>query len=150
MALTTVAGVAALVRIFGYDRPTGYLVGTGAGIAYGGRPDYFSPQSMGYILALCLFAVVLSKPRTVEGMPTPDVVPARRHPGFEIRWWQGCYALIFGFVIGVSPQFTPFAVSGAIGVLVLWGALRTFKRGVVLAVAVTAPIVVWALIHFDI
>jgi hypothetical protein len=150
MALTTFAVVAALVRILGYDRLTGYLVGTVAAIANVLQQDYFSPQSVGYIIALCLFAVVLSNPRTVDGVPVPSVAPSRRHPGFEIRWWQIWYALIFGVVIGVSHQFTPFAVAGAIGVLVLWGAIRPFKRGVVLAVAVTAPIVLWALIHFDI
>jgi hypothetical protein len=150
MALTTFAVAAALVRILGYDRLTGYLVATVATVANVLQQDYFSPQSMGYVMGLCLFAVVLSKPRTVDGMPTPDVTPAQGHPGFEIRWWQVGYALIFGVVIGVSHQFTPFAVAGAIGVLVLWGAVRPFKRGVVLAVVVTAPIVVWALIHFDI
>ncbi len=149
MALTSFAIVVALCRIVGYDRLTGYLVGTVACLANVLQQDYFSPQSMGYILALCLFAVCLSNPRPAESADDA-VLPSRRHPGFRLAWWQLWYALIIATTIGWSHQFTPFAVAGAVGVMVLWGAIGPFRRGVILAAAVTVPIVLWALIHFDI
>ena len=149
MALTTFAVVVALCRIVGYDRLTGYLVGTVACLANVLQQDYFSPQSMGYILALCLFAVCLANPRPAE---TADdaILPSRRHPGFRLAWWQLWYALDHRHHDRVEPSVHPVRGrrrdrrAGAVG------RARPFRRGVILGAAVTVPVVLWALIHFDI
>jgi len=67
-----------------------------------------------------------------------------------VAWWQIAAVFVISTAIGVSPQFTPFAVAGAIGLLVLWGVLRSFWRGLLLCVALAGPAVIWALLHFDV
>jgi hypothetical protein len=149
MALTTFAVVVSLCRILHYGRITGYVVATIACLANVLQQDYFSPQSLGYILALTLFAVCLANVSPF-GTPEDAMTPSKRHPGFRIARWQIGYALLISSAIAVSHQFTPFAVSGAIGVLVLWGAILPFWRGVWLAAAVAVPAIVWALLHFSV
>ena len=149
VALTTFTLITSLCRLVGYGWVTAYVVATVASIANVLQQDYFSPQSAGYLMAISAFAVVLARPRepvdSARGRRAP--FPSRRHKGFQVTWRQVVLAATISTAIALTHQFTPFAVIGAIGALFVLGAFRPVKRGLVLAVVVAVPALVWTLLH---
>ena len=69
--------------------------------------DYFSPQSAGYLLAIAIFAVIFRHREDKSGMSLA-------------RWGLLCAMSV---AAAVSHQLTPYMVTGALVVLVLFGRL---------------------------
>ena len=91
--------------------------------------DYFSPQSAGYLLAIAMFALVFRQ-RDDESRMSPA------------RW---VLLFMFSIAAALSHQLTPYMVSGALIVLVIFGRVRTRW-----APAITlAPALAWAVVHFS-
>jgi hypothetical protein len=152
LAVSSFAVVSSLCRRLGCDHVAAFTVATIACLANVLQQDYFSPQSVGYLLALCLFAVCLSLTRKRCGAAhaIDTAVPSLAHPGYDVTGWQIGLAAFISFGIAVAHQFTPFAVAGAIGLLVVWGVLRPTRRGLLIGVAVVVPAVVWAIDHLGV
>jgi hypothetical protein len=91
--------------------------------------DYFSPQGAGYLLAIAIFAVVF------------------QHREDESRMSAASWVLLFTMSIAaaVTHQLTPYIVTGALVVLVLFGRARTRWAPVI----TLAPAVAWAILHFS-
>jgi hypothetical protein len=91
--------------------------------------DYFSPQGAGYLLAIAIFAVVF------------------QHREDKSRMSASSWVLLFTMSIAeaLTHQLTPYIVTGALVVLVLFGRARTRWAPVITLV----PAVVWAALHFS-
>ena len=85
--------------------------------------DYFSPQSLGFVLGLLAFGVAVS--------------------GFGIRS-KVILLLTLGCSLTVSHQLSPYAVGGTLAVLVAFRRLRPWW----LPFTVLGPAVGWALLHW--
>jgi hypothetical protein len=86
--------------------------------------DYFSPQSVGFVLGVAVFAVALS-----PGLGAPRVL----------------VVLLAGCTIAVSHQLSPFVVSGVLVVLVVFGLLRPWW----LLLLVAGPAAGWAALQLQ-
>jgi hypothetical protein len=84
--------------------------------------DYFSPQSVGFVLGLAAFALALS-----DGLG-----PARTG-----------MLLVIGCTLAVTHQLSPFVVSGVLVLLVLFRQVRPWWVPLLVAV----PAMAWAWIH---
>jgi hypothetical protein len=84
--------------------------------------DYFSPQSVGFVLALAVFGLALTK---------SDDVPR--------------LGLIFlaGWVLAMSHQLSPYTVGGVLVILVLFRQVRPWWTPFL----ILAPALVWAAVH---
>ncbi len=91
--------------------------------------DYFSPQSAGYFMAILIFAVVFKDQDGRQSMSKADWV---------ILWFAS-------LAIAMTHQLTPYMVTGALVILVLFRRARSEWAPVV----VFAPAVAWALAHFN-
>ena len=91
--------------------------------------DYFSPQSTAYLLAIAIFAVVY------------------QHRGDKSRMTSASWVLLFTMstAVALTHQLTPYIVTGALAVLVLFDQARTRWA----ALITIAPTVAWALLHFS-
>jgi len=139
LALLTFALVSSIVRRVGYPTTTAYLVATVASVANVLQQDYFSPQSVGYVLALSLLAVV------VRFLPlSADAPQSGRAPAVLL-----VAALAIAGGIAVTHQFTPFAVGASVVVVFLWGLVKPIGWSLRLGAVVVAPPVVWALAHWS-
>lgn len=118
--------VAALRYLIGKltDRPRiAWLGVTFAVLADSQGVDYFSPQSVGFVLGLVIFALALSTSRSVGRTLT---------------------LLGIGSALAVSHQLSPYIVGGVLVVLVLFGAARQWW----LPALVLGPAVTWTVAHF--
>ena len=84
--------------------------------------DYFSPQSVGFVTGLVIFALALSGQRAAVIAPV---------------------LVLFGSFLAMSHQLSPFVVGGVLGVLVLLRQVRPWW----LPATVLAPAIGWALLH---
>jgi hypothetical protein len=91
--------------------------------------DYFSPQSAGYLLAVAIFAVIFRHREDKSGMSMA-------------RWGLLCAMAI---AAAVSHQLTPYMVTGALVVLVLFGRARSRWAPVI----TLAPAVAWGLLNLS-
>ena len=91
--------------------------------------DYFSPQSVAYLISIAIFVVVF------------------RHRDDRSPMTRAHWVLLstFSFAEAITHQLSPYMVTGALIVLVLFRRARTDW-----APAITlAPAAVWALLHFS-
>ncbi|WP_432564748.1 hypothetical protein [Kineococcus sp. SYSU DK003] len=86
--------------------------------------DYFSPQSVGFVLGLIVYGLALDRSRTV---PTPWLI------------------LLAGCLIAVTHQLSPYVVGGVLVVLVVFRLIRPWWTPMLLL----GPAVVWAVLHFE-
>jgi hypothetical protein len=84
--------------------------------------DYFSPQSVAFVLALAVFGLALT---TEAGLPRLSLIAA-----------AGC-------VLAVSHQLTPYAVAAVLTVLVAFRLVRPWWTPLL----VLAPALAWAVVH---
>ncbi len=91
--------------------------------------DYFSPQSVGYFLAITIFAV------------------AFRHRDDETKMTRAEWFILVtaSLAQAMTHQLTPYMVTGALVILLLFRRARTEWAPVI----VFAPAVAWALAHFS-
>ena len=86
--------------------------------------DYFSPQSVGFVLGILAFALVL----------TPGRAPSRQ-----------VLLVALGCTLAVTHQLSPFIVAGVVGVLTVFRQVRPWwTSGLLLA-----PALVWAGLHWE-
>jgi capsular exopolysaccharide synthesis family protein len=117
--------LAALRYLFGQVLPRPHQAWIAVGIAVLGDPigaDYFSPQSVGFVIGIAVYGLALSR--------TDD--PQRL-----------LLILVAGWVLAMSHQLSPYGVGGVLVVLVLFGQLRPWWTPLL----VLAPAVLWALVH---
>ena len=88
--------------------------------------DYFSPQSVGYVLGLGVYALALG----------------RDWPGFGLRTRVG-FVLLAGCALAVTHELSPYIVGGVLVVLAASRAVRPWY----LAAACFAPAGLWALLN---
>ncbi|ADP78217.1 hypothetical protein FraEuI1c_0129 [Pseudofrankia inefficax] len=86
--------------------------------------DYFSPQSVGYVIGLVAFGLALSHRRSVQR--TLLLVSA-------------------GLLISVTHQLSPYIVGGALVILVVFRQIRPWWT----PVTVLGPAAAWALLHWS-
>lgn len=119
--------VAALRYLMGKltDRPRiAWLGVTFAVLADSQGVDYFSPQSVGFVLGLVVFALALSTSRSVV---------------------RTMAVLGIGSALAVSHQLSPYIVGGVLLVLAAFGAIRQWW----LPALVLGPAVAWTAAHFS-
>ncbi|MEU4240786.1 hypothetical protein [Actinoplanes sp. NPDC026619] len=85
--------------------------------------DYFSPQSVGFVLGLMVFGLALS--------PLP-------------AWPKFAAMSVAGVAISVTHQLSPYAVGGVLAILAVFRMIRPWW----LPAAVLAPAGGWALLHW--
>jgi hypothetical protein len=86
--------------------------------------DYFSPQSVGFVLGLVAFGLAL----------TPGRAPARH-----------LLLLALGCTLAVTHQLSPFVVAGVVGVLTVFRQVRPWWTTALLLV----PALAWAGLHWE-
>ncbi|WP_157488833.1 hypothetical protein [Pseudofrankia sp. DC12] len=86
--------------------------------------DYFSPQSVGYVIGLIAFGLALSKRRSTNR--TVLLVSA-------------------GLLISVTHQLSPYIVGGAMVILVVFRQVRPWWT----PLTVLGPAIAWALLHWN-
>lgn len=86
--------------------------------------DYFSPQSVGFLLGIVMFGLALSHCRT----------------GTRVA-----LLLLGGCVLAVTHQFSPYVVGGALLLLVLFRQVRPWWTPALVLV----PAIAWAVLHRD-
>lgn len=117
--------LAALRYLFGQVVRSAHLAWIAVALAILADPlgaDYFSPQSVGFVLALAIFALALSRDRDV---PRLSLI------------------LVAGSVLAVSHQLTPYAVAGVLIVLVLFRQVRPWWTPLLVLV----PALAWLTAH---
>lgn len=86
--------------------------------------DYFSPQSVGFVLGVAAFGLALR----------PGRAPLH-------RW----VLLLIGCTVAVTHQLSPFVIGGVLVLLVIFRQVRPWWTPVL----VLGPAVAWTLLHFD-
>src|SRR6185369_7291245 len=86
--------------------------------------DYFSPQSVGYVIGLVAFGLAFSKRRSIE---------------------RTALMLCAGLLISITHQLSPYVVGGVLVVLVVFRQIRPWWT----PVTVLGPAVAWALLHWN-
>jgi hypothetical protein len=117
--------VAALRYLIGVVVSSSYQAWLGVALAVLADPigaDYFSPQSVGFVVGLVAFGVALS-----SGEPVP-----RRTAIFAA-----------GLVLAVSHQLSPYTVGGVLAVLVVFRQVRPWWTPLL----VLGPALLWALVN---
>jgi hypothetical protein len=84
--------------------------------------DYFSPQSVGFVIGLVIYALALSSEKT---------------------WFRLCGITGLALSVTVIHQLSPFIIGGVLVVLALFRQLRPWWAPAL----VVAPAVLWALVH---
>jgi hypothetical protein len=91
--------------------------------------DYFSPQAVGFAMAICVFGLALDK---------------QDFPGLGERERMGLL-LLAGCAMAVTHELSPFAAGGALAVLVIFQAIRVRYVPALILV----PAILWALLHWS-
>jgi capsular exopolysaccharide synthesis family protein len=84
--------------------------------------DYFSPQSVGFVIGIAVFGLALSRLDDVQRL---------------------LLILVAGWVLAMSHQLSPYGVAGVLAVLVVFRQVRPWWTPLL----VLAPAVLWAVIH---
>jgi capsular exopolysaccharide synthesis family protein len=84
--------------------------------------DYFSPQSVGFVIGMAVFGIALSRTRDAQRL---------------------LLILVAGWVLAMSHQLSPYGVGAVLVVLVVFKQVRPWWTPLL----VLAPAVLWALIH---
>jgi MFS family permease len=125
-ALFALARVLVLRFLFGQVLPRAvdcWVAVTLAVLADSIGSDYFSPQSVGFVVGLAAIGFALSRDHA-----EPRLLAV----------------LLAGGVLAVSHQFSPYAVGGALVILVLFRQIRPWWTPAL----VLGPAVVWAALHW--
>ncbi len=119
--------ITALRYMFGQVLRTPYQRWVAVALAILADPlgaDYFSPQSVGFVLGLVVFGLALSRRRTVSRM---------------------ALMLVAGCVLAITHQLSPYIVGGVLIVLVVFRQIRPWWSPALVLV----PAIGWALLHRD-
>ena len=84
--------------------------------------DYFSPQSVGFVIGIAVFGLALSRIDDAQRL---------------------LLILVAGWVLAMSHQLSPYGVAGVLAVLVVFRQVRPWWTPLL----VLAPAVLWALVH---
>lgn len=125
-ALLAPVRVLALRQLFVRLLGDGRVVWVGVLLAVLADPlgaDYFSPQSLGFVLGLVVYGLVLTRGRPVQRL---------------------VLVLAVGCALAVSHQLSPYVVGGVLVVLVVLRQIRPWWTPAL----VLAPAVGWALVNF--
>jgi hypothetical protein len=117
--------IVALRYIFGVVLRSPYQAWVGVALAVLADPigaDYFSPQSVGFVVGLITFALALSR----------DEAVLRR-----------TMILVAGLVLAVSHQLSPYTVGGVLALLVVFRLVRPWWTPLL----VLGPALFWALVN---
>jgi len=117
--------LAALRYLFGQVLPRPHQAWIAVGLAVLGDPigaDYFSPQSVGFVIGIAVFGLALSRAQDPQRL---------------------LLILVAGWVLAMSHQLSPYGVGGVLAILVLFKQLRPWWTPLL----VLAPAVLWALVH---
>ena len=117
--------ITALRYMFGQVLRTSYQRWVAVALAILADPlgaDYFSPQSVGFVLGLVVFGLSLSRHRTVSRL---------------------ALMLVAGCVLAVTHQLSPYIVGGVLIVLVVFRQIRPWWTPALVLV----PAIGWALLH---
>jgi capsular exopolysaccharide synthesis family protein len=117
--------LAALRYLFGQVLPRPHQAWVAVALAVLADPigaDYFSPQSVGFVVGMAIFGLVLSR--------TAD---ARRL----------LLVLVAGWTLAMSHQLSPYGVGAVLVALVVFRQIRPWWTPLL----VLAPAVLWALVH---
>jgi capsular exopolysaccharide synthesis family protein len=115
----------ALRYLFGQILPRPYQAWVAVAIAVLADPigaDYFSPQSVGFVIGVAVYGLALSRTSDAQRL---------------------LLILIAGWVLAMSHQLSPYGVGGALIILVLFKQVRPWWTPLL----VLAPAVLWALVH---
>jgi capsular exopolysaccharide synthesis family protein len=115
----------ALRYLFGQVLPRPYQAWVAVAIAVLADPigaDYFSPQSVGFVIGVAVYGLALSRTSDAQRL---------------------LLILIAGWVLAMSHQLSPYGVGGALIILVLFKQVRPWWTPLL----VLAPAVLWALVH---
>jgi hypothetical protein len=85
--------------------------------------DYFSPQSVGFVLGLMIFGVALSTMRLAV---------------------KATILILLGSTVTVAHQLSPYIIGGTLCVLVVFGLLRPWW----IPAAVLVPVLAWTCVHW--
>jgi len=118
---------------------------------------YFSPQSLGIVLSLCIGALALSAGRPAaetafasSSRPAdPGELVAEGDPAHSTRprasgvvgWWSLAAILVLGSTLAVTHQISPYLTTAALGVFVVFRLVRPWWTPALVLV----PAVLWAL-----
>ena len=111
--------------LFGQVLPRPYQAWVAVAIAVLADPigaDYFSPQSVGFVIGMAIYGLALS--RTSDAQRLLMILTA-------------------GWVLAMSHQLSPYGVAGALIILVVFRQVRPWWTPLL----VLAPAVLWALVH---
>jgi capsular exopolysaccharide synthesis family protein len=117
--------LAALRYLFGQVLPRSHQAWVAVALAVLADPigaDYFSPQSVGFVIGIAVFGFALSRLDDAQRLPL---------------------ILVAGWVLAMSHQLSPYGVGGVLVVLVIFGQVRPWWTPLL----VLAPAVLWALVH---
>jgi hypothetical protein len=98
--------------------------------------DYFSPQAIGLLLALSIYAVVV---------PVTTVGSAAGAVRFRLPAWRIAVVVVLSLALAVTHQITPYFVVASLTVLVAFGLLRP----VWIPLVPLVPAAVWALLNYE-
>jgi hypothetical protein len=118
--------VAALRYLAGKVLPTAYQSWIAVALGVLADPigaDYFSPQSVGYVIGVVAFGLALSKRRSLQ---------------------RTTLLVCAGFLISVSHQLSPYVVGGVLVVLVVFRQVRPWWT----PATVLGPAAAWAVLHW--
>jgi xanthosine utilization system XapX-like protein len=120
---------------------------------------YFSPQSLGIVLSLCIAALALGAGRpagetsfAVTSRPAaPGELAGQGDPAHSARprasgvvgWWPLAAILVLGSTLAVTHQISPYLTTAALGVFVVFRLVRPWWTPVL----VLGPAVLWAVLN---
>jgi GT2 family glycosyltransferase len=90
--------------------------------------DYFSPQSVGYVMGLGVFGLVLIRPGTLDHRLAAGLV------------------VTCGCALAVTHQLSPYVIGGVLAILAIAG----YARPRWAALGILIPAGLWALLHRDV
>ena len=98
--------------------------------------DYFSPQAIGLLLALSIYAVVV---------PVAAVGSAAGAVRFRLPTWRIAVVVLLSLALAVTHQVTPYFVVASLTVLVAFGIVRP----VWIPLVPLVPAAAWALVNYE-
>lgn len=138
--------VTALRYLFGKMLVKRYRIWLAVGLAILADPlnaDYFSPQSLGFVMGVAMFGLALP----AQSGAVTGVTGRRQRPRIDTSAtpWREIMILASGCAVAVTHQLSPYIIGGALVVLVVFRQVRPWW----IPALVLVPAVLWALLHFQ-